>query len=205
MCPVSGAESVEIAYAISTIFVFNLAAVLPFPPLGHLLGLGQHQFGLCAPAPPSTTPPPSSPRRTTYGTAAGHYAVVVKLTRTLDDHPDRARAGRSGPAPGGGGVGGASLARVEEHVLVRSLKLVPWFLIGFLVMAAGNTIGVIPASSHAPLQQVSLFLITVALSAIGLSTDVRRSAVPAPGRSLLGGMLWLAVTATSLLLQWAGS
>src|SRR3984893_4476019 len=42
------ATGTEISYAISTIFVFNVAAVLLFPPLGHLFHLSQHGFGLWA-------------------------------------------------------------------------------------------------------------------------------------------------------------
>src|SRR5438128_472301 len=43
--PAIRAKSADVAYAISTIFLFNIAAVLTFPPLGHLLGLDQHAFG----------------------------------------------------------------------------------------------------------------------------------------------------------------
>ena len=35
-------------YAIGTIFTFNIAAVLLFPPIGHLLGMSSHSFGLWA-------------------------------------------------------------------------------------------------------------------------------------------------------------
>jgi membrane associated rhomboid family serine protease len=45
---VIGAVSIDVAYAISTIFLFNIAAALVFPLLGHLLGLSQHAFGLFA-------------------------------------------------------------------------------------------------------------------------------------------------------------
>jgi len=42
------ATSAEVAYAISTIFVFNIVAVVLFPALGHLFHLSQHGFGLWA-------------------------------------------------------------------------------------------------------------------------------------------------------------
>jgi uncharacterized membrane protein YadS len=40
------AEARDIRYAVSTIFAFNLVAVLVFGPLGHLLGMSSHEFGL---------------------------------------------------------------------------------------------------------------------------------------------------------------
>jgi uncharacterized membrane protein YadS len=45
---VVAAEATDVAYAISAIFVFNVAAVLTFPGLGHMLGLGSQAFGLWA-------------------------------------------------------------------------------------------------------------------------------------------------------------
>jgi uncharacterized membrane protein YadS len=42
------AKQEQVAYAIGTIFTFNIAAVLLFPPIGHLLGMSSHSFGLWA-------------------------------------------------------------------------------------------------------------------------------------------------------------
>jgi uncharacterized integral membrane protein (TIGR00698 family) len=201
--PVIKARSNDVAYAISTIFAFNVAAVLLFPPLGHALGLSQHAFGLFAGTAVNDTSSVVA-AATTYGTAAGNYAVVVKLTRTLMIIPiclglaalAQRRAARTG---------GESPARAGEHALARAVRLVPWFLIGFLVVAAANSVGLIPAASHAALEHVSLFLITAALSAIGLSTDAAALRRAGHRPLLLGGILWVAVAATSLLLQWAGA
>ena len=80
--PVIEAASADVAYAISTIFLFNIAAVLVFPLLGHALGLSQQSFGLFAGTAVNDT---SSVVATaaTYGNSAAGYAVVVKLVRTL--------------------------------------------------------------------------------------------------------------------------
>ena len=89
----------------------------------------------------------------------------------------------------------------EAHVRVSPHKLVPWFLVGFLAAAAVNSAGLVPSASHPALAHVSLFLITTALAAIGLSTDVgglRRAGIRPV---LLGLLLWITVALTSLLLQ----
>ena len=84
---------------------------------------------------------------------------------------------------------------------LRVLRLVPWFLIGFVVAAGLNSAGVIPYGSHASLQRVSVFLVAVALSAIGLSTDVPALRKAGPRPVLLGALLWITVAIASLGLQ----
>jgi uncharacterized integral membrane protein (TIGR00698 family) len=191
------ARGSAIAYAISTIFLFNVVAVLLFPPLGHLLGMSQHAFGLFAGTAVNDTSSVVA-AATTYGADAGNYAVVVKLTRTLMIIPivlvlaeiqrRRDASGTDAAAPVGVG---------------RIVRLVPWFLIGFVAVAALNSAGLIPSASHHALQEAAVFLITMALAAIGLSTDVAELRRAGPRPLLLGGLLWLVVSATSLLLQWA--
>ncbi|MER6980532.1 putative sulfate exporter family transporter, partial [Streptomyces carpinensis] len=193
--PVIGAAEAEVAYAVSTIFVFNIAAVLVFPALGHLLGLSQHAFGLFAGTAVNDMSSVVA-TATTYGGPAADYAVVVKLARTLLIIPvclglaaltrRHARTARHE----GGGAGP-----------VRVGRLIPWFLVGFLVLAAVNTAGLVPSAAHGPLNTLAVFLITVALSAIGLSTEPSRLRRTGPAPLLLGGCLWLVVSATSLAVQ----
>ncbi|CCB71433.1 YeiH family protein [Streptantibioticus cattleyicolor] len=197
--PVIGAAEAEVAYAVSTIFVFNIAAVLTFPALGHLLGMGQHAFGLFAGTAVNDMSSVVA-AATTYGGPAADYAVVVKLARTLLIIPiclglaalarRRARTVDAAADPGQGRAGA-----------VRVGRLVPWFLVGFLVLAAVNTAGLVPSAAHAPLSTLAVFLITVALSAIGLSTEPARLRRTGPAPLLLGGCLWLVVSATSLGVQ----
>ncbi|MBW4094886.1 MAG: putative sulfate exporter family transporter [Acidobacteria bacterium] len=204
--PVIGAVSVDVAYAISTIFLFNIAAVLTFPLIGHLLGMSQHAFGLFAGTAVNDISSVVA-TATTYGSAATNFAVVVKLVRTLMIIPiclglaawtehrlktrDRLHAGEiaeTGPTP---------------RSRVNVFRLVPWFLIGFLLIAATNTLGLIPAAAHPGLSALSVFLITVALSAIGLSTDLGGFRRAGTKPLLLGALLWITVSLTSLGLQYA--
>ncbi len=84
---------------------------------------------------------------------------------------------------------------------LRVVRLVPWFLIGFVVAAGLNSAGVIPSGSHGSLQRVSVFLVAVALSAIGLSTNVPALRQAGPRPVLLGALLWVTVALASLGLQ----
>jgi uncharacterized membrane protein YadS len=213
--PVIEAASADVAYAISTIFLFNIAAVLAFPLLGHALGLSQQSFGLFAGTAVNDT---SSVVATaaTYGTAATSHAVVVKLVRTLMIIPiclglaaltsrkqqcSVIAAAPAAAAPDGAAVGALASPAAPRMSPRRAVKLVPWFLIGFVLVAAVNSCGVIPADAHATIGHASVFLVAVALSAIGLSANVAALRKAGARPLVLGALLWITVAAASLGLQ----
>jgi uncharacterized integral membrane protein (TIGR00698 family) len=207
--PVIGAVEVDIAYAVSTIFVFNVSAVLVFPIIGHFLGMSQHAFGLFAGTAVNDMSSVVA-TSTTYGHQAANYAIVVKLTRTLLIIPISlglaAMAARherraASTALTGQGDGGGAEAFATRRPRVRIGRLVPRFLIGFLIVAAANTLGLIPSALHPALSQGSVFLITVALSAIGLSTDLAGLRRAGHRPLVFGASLWVVVSLTSLGLQ----
>ena len=244
--PVIEAASTDVAYAISTIFLFNIAAVLVFPLIGHAIGMSQQSFGLFAGTAVNDTSSVVA-TATTYGAAAANHAIVVKLVRTLMIIPiclglagltarrqraelaarparqpglalvgaavdGSASGGNAGTGTGPVGIGtgsgtvsgetpAASASASARMSPLRVLRLVPWFLIGFVVAAGLNSAGVIPSGSHASLQHVSVFLVAVALSAIGLSTNVPALRKAGPRPVLLGALLWITVAVASLGLQ----
>ena len=214
--PVIGAVSIDVAYAISTIFLFNIAAVLVFPVVGHLLGLSQHAFGLFAGTAVNDMSSVVA-TATTYGPAATNFAVVVKLVRTLMIIPVSlglaAWAGRritaiEGTATSADSATNPPLTAVPVlapvvRARVNVFRLVPWFLIGFIIVAAANSIGLIPSGAHPGLSATSVFLITIALSAIGLSTDLAGFRRAGAKPLILGASLWIIVSLTSLGLQFA--
>ena len=114
----------------------------------------------------------------------------------IPDSDFNARAGAATVVAQGAATSGP--ARMSPR---RVLKLVPWFLSGFVLVAAVNSAGIIPAAAHVPLQHVSVFLVAVALSAIGLSTNVAALRKAGPKPLLLGALLWITVAAASLGLQ----
>ena len=181
-------EAVEVAYAISTIFVFNVAAVLLFPPIGHALGLGAHAFGLWAGTAVNDTSSVVAAGYA-YSHAAGAYAIVVKLTRTLLIVPIvmalAARSRRSGDAVTGRRRGG----------------YVPLFLVGFVAAAAVNSTGILHAQLRHDLAAAALFLVAVALAAVGLSAQPARIRAAGLRPLVLGAVLWVLVAGTSLLVQ----
>lgn len=186
---VTGATGVAVAVSIAVIFVYNALAVVLFPLLGHALGLSQEGFGLWAGTAVNDTSSVVA-AATVYGAVATSHAVVVKLTRTLMIIPIAV---------------GHSVARARQvpdgQAGMPWSRLVPPFLVLFLLAAAANSIGMVPDSWGDPVRQAAAYLTTVALTAIGLSTPVR--AVQQAGwRPLaLGGVLWVLVAVSSLVLM----
>ncbi|MGW4033770.1 YeiH family protein [Streptomyces sp. NPDC004838] len=193
--PVIGAAGTQVAYAISTVFVFNVAAVFVFPALGHLIGMDPQAFGVFAGTAVNDMSSVVAVA-SAYDPSAVDQAVVVKLTRTLMIIPIclglaflvARRRFAAGPD--------ASSKRI------RPMKLVPWFLVAFLLAAAVHSAGLVPAAAGRALGELSAFLITVALCAIGLSTDFAGLRRAGFRPLLLGACLWATVTSSTLALQY---
>jgi uncharacterized integral membrane protein (TIGR00698 family) len=195
---VIGASEVDVSYAIATIFTFNVAAVLTFPTIGHLLDLSPHAFGVwsgTAVNDMSSVVAASS----IFGHGATSTAVVVKLTRTLMIIPISIalalwRARRSDKQ---------TAAEGQSSVLGHVRHIFPVFIGWFLVAVTINTLGVIPRSWHTGLSNIAQVLITIALAAIGLSTQMRDIRKAGLRPLALGAILWVSVGLTSLGLQLA--
>jgi len=188
--PIIKPEDHETAFAISTIFLFNIVAVLIFPMMGHWLNMSDAGFGMWAGTAINDTSSVVAAGYS-YSVAAGDYATIVKLTRATLIIPICLvlavlvawREKKQGSA-------GFSLKRVF-----------PWFILWFLVASALRSSGLIPEAMHASLHLLAQFLIVVALTAIGLSSDLRRMAIAGMRPILLGLGVWVSVAGSSLLVQ----
>lgn len=184
-------DEADVALAIATIFAYNVVAVFTFPALGELLHLTQSQFGVWAGTAINDT---SSVVAAGYafGPAAGAEATIVKLTRATFILPVVA-------------IVAVTHARAQRlaGVQVPWRRVVPWFIGWFAVAACVGSTGIVPAGWHAGITQLSTFLISVALAAIGCQTAVAALVRSGPRPLALGFVLWIAVAVVSLFLQHA--
>jgi uncharacterized integral membrane protein (TIGR00698 family) len=195
--PIIRADDHDTAFAISTIFLFNVIAVLLFPLLGHLMQMSDLGFGLWAGTAINDTSSVVAAGYS-YSKAAGDFATIVKLTRATLIIPVclvlamvvAAHEKRAAQASGGGNF---SLGRIF-----------PWFILWFSVASAIRTAGLIPAAVQPMLHAGAEFLIIVALTAVGLSADIRRMVSSGMRPILLGLGTWIAVALSSLAVQWLG-
>jgi len=166
IAPVIEATDMDIAYGMSATFLFDTIMVVVFPLLGRAMSLSDAAFGLWAGTAVNDT---SSVVATGYAfsEAAGDFATMVKLTRTLaiiptvlvfaaiSVHLKKKAAAQSG----------------DHGVKVNMKSVFPWFILGFLAMSILCSVGVIPAGLATTLKSISKFLMVAALAAIGLNTN----------------------------------
>lgn len=188
--PILRPDEHDTAFAISTIFLFNLVAVLLFPLLGHLLHLSDLGFGMWAGTAINDTSSVVAAGYS-YSRAAGDFATIVKLTRATLIIPVC--------------IALAIAVAVREKRRggsdFRLARIFPWFILWFLVASGIRSVGFVPPALQAPLHVAAEFLIVVALTAVGLSANLRRMACTGARPILLGLGVWAAVAISSLAVQ----
>lgn len=171
IAPVIDADDTDIAYAMSATFLFDMAMIVLFPIMGHAMGLSDMAYGLWSGTAVNDT---SSVVAAGYAfsEAAGDFATMVKLTRTLSIIPTVI-------------VFAVISARLERKKAVASgstdaksgklnvAKIIPWFILGFLALAVINSFGLIPQALGHSMKDVSKFLMVAALASIGLNTSIK--------------------------------
>lgn len=186
--PVIDANDEEIAFSISTIFLFNVLAAFIFPALGHILNMSDFSFGLWAGTAVNDT---SSVVAAGYSfsEAAGDQAVIVKLTRTLAIIPitlilSLYEGKRRGKAEG-----------------FSIKKIFPWFILGFVLAAIMNTFININPGIYNTLYGAGKFMIIMAMTAIGLNTNIAKLIKTAGKPLMLGLICWIVLSISSLFFQ----
>lgn len=192
--PIIEADEMEVAYSISTIFLFNIIAVLIFPPLGHLLGFSDKAFGLWAGTAINDT---SSVVAAGYAfsSAAGAYATIVKLTRTTMIIPISLVYSIITA------LQKKKEANKNQAVNFSLKKIFPWFILWFLVASLLNTVGLFKGNSVSYINSLGKFMIVMALSAIGLSADFKKMLKTGLKPLFLGLIVWFTVAVVSIIVQ----
>ena len=164
--PVIDADDKDIAYGMSATFLFDTIMIVIFPLLGQWMGLSDAAFGLWAGTAVNDT---SSVVATGYAfsEAAGDFATMVKLTRTLSIIPAVL-------------FFAAINMRIKkkenknnEKKKINFIKLFPWFILGFLAMSGLSSLGLLPETFITVFKTISKFLMVAALAAIGLNTEFK--------------------------------
>lgn len=178
IAPVIDADDNDIAYSMSATFLFDMAMIVLFPIMGRAMDLSDMAYGLWAGTAVNDT---SSVVAAGYAfsEAAGDFATMVKLTRTLSIIPTviafafiqiniKKKEAMSN---------GNTLAKKTNFNI---LSIFPWFITGFLALAIINSLGFIPAAVSTAAKDLSKLLMVCALAAIGLNTsfkDMKKSGI----------------------------
>lgn len=189
--PVINAKDEDIATSISVIFLFNIIAALIFPTLGVKLGMTHTGFGMWA----GTAINDTSSVVAASGTwstmfnddTALNYATIVKLTRTLAIIPITLVLG--------------IIKSKDSKEKVNPLKAFPTFILFFLLASIITTLLPLPETFLSSMKFLSKFFIIMAMSAIGLNTDIKKL-ISQGGKAIVEGALcWIGIICVSLLMQ----
>jgi uncharacterized integral membrane protein (TIGR00698 family) len=191
---VTRASDEDVAYAVASVTVFGSAAILLYPALAGLLQLTPHAFGLWAGASIHEIAQVVA-AAFQNGTEAGNFATIAKLSRVMLLAPVILVLGYISATKHrhiGDGSG--------EHPARRQALPKPWFVAGFVAMMLFNSLHLIPPAEKAYLTQATTFLLTVALAAMGLQTDVGKLRARGCKPLLVGVGSWLFIAAFSFCL-----
>ncbi len=192
--PIIDATDEEIATSISVIFLFNVLAALIFPALGGFLGLSNEGFSLFAGTAINDTSSVTAAATAwdgLYGSDTLDMATIVKLTRTLAIIPitlflvfyrSKKKLALSG--------GSADLK-----------KSWPTFILYFIAASIVTSIFNFPAEIIWFLKNLSKFFIVMAMSAIGLNTNIVKLVKSGGKPIFIGFCCWISITVVSLLMQ----
>jgi uncharacterized integral membrane protein (TIGR00698 family) len=189
--PLVRARARETAYAITTIFAFNIVALLCLPFIGHELGISQLRFGTWVGTAVNDTSVVVATGYV-YGPTAGGVATLVKLTRTILLVPMCVVVGLAFGEPGEKG-----------SILTRARQSIPWFVLGFFALAALNTAEIAPAAWTRSIAQAGSLLLVVVLAAVGLGVDLVEIRQMGLGPLTVGLTLAGAMALISAVLIWA--
>ena len=155
IAPVIDADDKDIAFAMSSTFLFDMVMIALYPLMGKALGMNDIAYGIWAGTSVNDTASVVASGYA-FSEAAGDFATMVKLTRTIAIIPTVLVFAWVG----------TRMKRKEmqtaEGKKVNLMKIIPWFICGFLALAIVS----------AELKSASKFLMVTALAAIGLNTSL---------------------------------
>ncbi|XJS09706.1 YeiH family protein [Aerococcaceae bacterium WGS1372] len=166
--PTINAKDEDVAYALSATFIFDILMVILFPIMGRYFGMSDLGFGLWSGTAINDT---SSVVAASYAfsEAAGNYAVIVKLTRTLSIVPIVMIFSIVNMRIEAKSYQGPMISRAKPSLLT----IFPWFILYFLAMVLLRSVGFISEDFAANLSTISKFLMVMSLGAIGLRTNFK--------------------------------
>jgi uncharacterized integral membrane protein (TIGR00698 family) len=172
VAPVISADAEDVASAIAFTAVLGVGVILALPLCMPLLHFSRSQFGVLAGLTVYAVPQVLA-TTTPFGAAAVQIGTIVKLLRVLMLGPVvlvvAMVARRTGPRDPAAQNAGASRFGVA---------FVPWFIIGFLVLMALHTLGVLGGSLLKSAAVSANLLTLLAMAALGFGVDfgaVRRA------------------------------
>jgi uncharacterized integral membrane protein (TIGR00698 family) len=186
---VTNAEDEDVAYAVACVTVFGSVAMFTYPLLSGLLHLDPHDFGLWSGA---SIHEIAQVVAASFqgGQTAGEFGTIAKLSRVMLLAPMVIALGL---------IANHASKRASSDAAAARPPM-PWFVLGFVALVGVNSVVAIPAEARVWIVAVTTFLLSVALAAMGLETDIGKLAAKGFRPALLGALAFLFIAGFSLTL-----
>lgn len=161
VAPVIGATKEDVASSISLTAVLGVIVVLTLPLFHTLLTYSEYEYGVLAGMSVYAVPQVVAAGYS-VSKLAGDTATLVKLVRVLMIGPvvlslSLMFSRGKGSAP---------------HAKFQVTRYVPWFIIGFAILAVTRSSGLLAASLADPVREISRLLTIAAMAGLGLGVDI---------------------------------
>jgi len=182
---VTRAPQEDVVYSVACVTFFGTIAMFLLPALYGPLGLTAVEYGVWAGGSVHEVAQVVA-AGFQPGQAEGETSMVAKLLRVAAMAPliiwigAASRAKGDGPAPP-----------------------MPWFVVGFAAVILFNSVFEAPLWFRQWAQIVTIFLLTMALGALGLQTDLRKLRMKGPRPLALGAVSWIFIALVVLAGVWA--
>ena len=183
----------HVAYAITLVTLFGFLSMLLFPIIGELMHLNPKTFGFWSGISIHETAQVIA-AAFQGGQESGEIGTVAKLSRVLFLVPVIIILGYS-PKKNNKVADGLPSAQ-------RASLPIPWFVIGFIVMVAINSLTPLTGDIQQYVKTGNKFLLTISLAAMGLQMSFSEMKNIGLRPLCLGGLSWLFVSTTGLTLAY---
>ncbi len=187
---VTNAHDEDVAYAVACVTVFGSVAMFTYPLLPELLRLDPHAFGLWTGASVHEIAQVVA-AAFQDGKAAGEFGTIAKLSRVILLAPTVITLGL---------MTARDTAKRDPAATASARPPMPWFVLGFVALVGLNSLITIPPEDRIWIAAATTFLLSVALAAMGLETDIRKLTAKGLRPALLGALAFLFIASFSLSL-----
>ena len=158
-------EAYKATIAVGTVVLFGTLAMFLYPLLQHMgiFGFSDAQYGIFAGASVHEVAQ-ALVAGTNVSNEAGNLAVIVKMTRVLLLVPVLLFLS----------FNETRVFVTTEHHRKKMPLTIPWFAIIFSVVIGFNSLQLLPASCVIFINQFDIFLLTMAMAAIGIETNINK-------------------------------
>ena len=177
----------DVAYAVACVTIFGSLSMFLYPLFPALLHLDAHRYGLWAGASIHEIAQVVA-SAFQNGKDSGDFGTIAKLSRVTLLAPMVLALGWF-----------ASRKRGQTPVgAARKSAPMPYFALGFIALILINSLDILPPAIRTGSVPVTTFLLSIALAAMGLETDIRKLKAKGLRPLLLGAGAWLFISGLSL-------